>query len=113
MGASIVAAGGAGKGDGFRRHSSAFLYVFPVSRLSFGHPFDGCRQAFDASLISSGFGNPLDIVAPVAGAESFERGTGLLVFLERQHEILRHLEFRSSTRRFLWNFHSALVEGDR
>src|SRR4029077_4772206 len=58
------------------------VHVFPVSRLTLGHPLDRRLQASDTGRFGLGLGDPLDILSLMTGTEFLEGGPRLRVAVQ-------------------------------
>src|SRR5262245_9149572 len=89
------------------------LLILPVSRLSFGEPFDGRREALLPRFVGLGFREPLDVVALLARRETAEGRLRTRVLLEGGKQIRRNLQRLPRRLRRTRLFHARVVERHR
>ena len=89
-------------------HESLLRHVLPVSGFAGSHPLDGGGQALAAGFVALGFGEPLDVLALVVGAEG---GTGFGVPRERGREVGRGSRWFAGLGGRSWGFDVPVVQG--
>src|SRR5215469_10549018 len=72
-----------------RTHHSSRL-IFPIPRLAFRQPLNGCLHPLLPCLLALGFGDPLHVFLLVAVAEFLKRLARLRVFTQYCHKIIRN-----------------------
>src|SRR5688500_15143069 len=85
-------------------------HVFPISRLSFGHPRHRLLDSFLPSLVPLRVGNPLDVLPLMAGRERIERSQRVLVALQSAQEVTWNLNGRFRRLRRPRHLHPRLVQ---